>query len=203
MSYSIHFDKWGELDEAYDNLTWDEVSSSDELLTGTEQFSYWLDETYPDEGWDSVEIEKELANNEDFDISEIMEDFRDSDAFWELQDTYVPIYNYVHLLSSSPYDKEILMVAKYVGNAVIVHLNDIDADVIALTGCGMDFSDNIELAYYLLDGESPIQASQIMSLGKSAEKILKFFRRKAKGGRVTMFEIERFIDSGYEDEEEK
>ncbi len=195
MSYSIHFDKWGELDEAYDNLTWDEVSSDDKILANTEQFGYWHDGQYGFKAYISELTEE--------DLEERLEEFRDSDAFYELQDTYIPIYNYVHLLSSSPYEKEILLVAQYVGNVVVIHLNDIDADVIALTGCGMDFSDNIELAYYLLDGESPMQADQVMSLGKAAEKILLFCRRKSSEGRVTMYEIERFISNGYQDEKEK
>ena len=197
MSYSIYFDKWDQLSDEYNNLTWNEISNNDDFLSKTDAFEYWFNDVN-DKCLDSY-IQDGL-NNE---MLEQVDDFRSSDVFLDLQDSYIPIYNYVHILSSSVYDKVVLMISKYVGSIVVVHLNDIDVDVLALTCCGMDLSDNIELAYYLSDGKSPVRASEVMSLSKNAEKLLNFCRCKAENGHVSMYEIERFIDNGYQVEEEK
>jgi len=203
MSYVIHFDKWGYPDEEYRNLTWEEVCSDDAALAETEAFEYWLNENYEDEGLDASEIAQGLCSNEDFDVSELMEHFRNSDSYYEIQDGYTPIYNYVHVLMSEPTSEEILLVDKYVGNVVVVEIDSCDTCVLALTGCGMDLSDNIEMAYYLTDGESPVRASQIMSLSTEAEAMLHHFRSYAKEfGRVSPIEVSNFIKE-YNDGKEK
>ena len=187
MSYIIRFDKWNDWYVEYKNLTLDKLCSDDEAIVETKAFEYWFNNT----------------NNKDCDKLDKVEDFKQSNTFLELQNSYTPIYNYVHILGSFVNDNEVEMVSKYIGNVVIVHLNDADVDVIALTSCGMDFSDSIELAYYIIDGKSPVIAEQVLSLNEDAEKLLNFCRRRAKNGDVSMRDIERFIDSGYQLEEEK
>jgi len=203
MSYVIHFDKWSNIEEEYRNVTWEEVSSSDRAMASTEGFEWWLDENYSDYDLDIEEIKEGWSSNEDVDATDLIEEFRGSEDFYSIQDAYTPIYNYVHVLQHEPTWKEVLLVDRYVGNVVVIEIEACDMFALALTGCGMDLSDNIELAYYLTDGQSPVKASQIMSLSKKAESMLLHFRKYAKEyGRVSPNEVANFIKE-YDDGEKK
>ena len=185
MSYTIYFDKWDNTNEEYTNLTLNKLCNDDEAIVKTEVFEYWFNNTY------SKNCDK-------------LEDFKQSNTFLELQDSYTPIYNYVHILSTFVDDDKIKIISKYVSNTVIIHLNYEDVNVIALTSYGMDFSDSIELAYYIADGKSPVISNHVISLDKNTEKLLYFCRNKTKEeGAVSMYDIEKFIDNGYQVEEEK
>jgi len=198
MSYTIYFDKWCQLGEEYDNLTWSRIGDNDDLLSKTDAFEYWFDNVN-DRCLDSY-----IQDGLNDEILEQIDDFSSSDSFLELLDSYIPIYNYVHIISAYVDDDRVKMISKHIGNVVIVHINDIDVDGIALTSCGMDFSDSIELAYYIVDGESPVISNNVISLDNNAEKLLYFCRNKVKEERiVSMHDIERFVDSGYQVEEEK
>jgi len=203
MSYTIYFDKWEYPWDEYTNLSFEAISRDDDMLSRTEEFEYWFDENYGYDGLNIEEVRNGNVQDDNLRLYEIMDMFRESDSYYNLENSYTPIYNYVHILSSRPYDDAILMVEKYVGNVVVMHLNEVNADVLALTGCGMDLSDNLELAYYIMDGKSPIEAAQIMSLSKNAEYLLLFCRKKVKeNDYVSINEMKHFIDAGYVDEEE-
>jgi hypothetical protein len=180
--------------DAYENLTWNAVLNNHETLAKTESFEYWLHENYGDYNIDRKDVIDGTLESDDFTVEELISDFRDSDDFYSMEDAYVPIYNYVHILQSRPSTADVLLVDKYVGNVSIIEIFDVDTYAIALTGCGMDLSDNIELAYYVIDGVSPVKASQIMSLGREAKELLLHCRKYAKEfGRVSPMEISDFL----------
>ena len=177
MSYTIYFDKWDNTNEEYINLTLDNLCNDSEAIIKTEVFEYWFNNTYSKSG----------------DRLGKVEDFKQSNTFLELQDSYTPIYNYVHILSTFVDDNKIKVISKYVSNAIIVHLNYEDVDVIALTSCGIDFSDSIELIYYIVDGKSPVIAHYI-NLNENAKNLLNFCRNKVKEkGFIPISDIEKYI----------
>jgi len=189
MSYTIFFNEWGDLDK-YTNLTFETISSDDEDLSNTEIFEDWFEDRYGDRGLNLEDIRNGDIEDEDLRIYELVDEFRDSDAYYDLEESYAPIYNFVHILEHKPSENDILMIEKYISNVVVVYLNEVDTYALALTGCGMDLSDCIELAYYIIDGRSPVEAKQIMSLDENAKKLLLFCRKKKQ---ISFNEIKEFI----------
>ena len=59
----------------------------------------------------------------------------------------------------------------------------------------MDLSDNYALAYWLIDGYSPISVSQVMSLSDEAEKLLRWFEDtySATARRVNKRDIKNYL----------
>lgn len=197
MSYTINFDKWGDWYVEYKNLTLDKLCSDDEAIIKTEDFCHWFNDVN-DESIDSY-----IQNNLYDDVLDQVESFKQSNAFLELQNSYTPVCNNVHILSTYVDGNRVKMISKHIGNVAIVHLNDADVDAIALTSYEMDFDDSIELAYYIADGKSPVIASYVASLDENAEKLLNFCRHISENCRVSMHEINQFIDSGYQTKKEK
>ncbi len=188
MSYVIHFDRWADQEEEYANLTWDAISSTSRVLADTDQYRYWSDKEDRGTG--------DASGLTDEELEEKVEPFIQTDPYFELQNAHTPIYNYVHILSGEPCTQDILRVKKYVGNVVIVELYGPEANVIALTTCGMDLTDSIELTYYLMDGTSPVFASHIGSLRGVSEKLLLHCREYHKEhGRITTMEIDTFLQA--------
>jgi len=60
-----------------------------------------------------------------------------------------PIYNFVHLLEITPKDEDVLEVCLKT-NCSVIYDNENDKYYIALTGCGMDMSQDIAYAYLKL-----------------------------------------------------
>lgn len=201
MSYSIYFDQWGNLDK-YTNLTFETISSYDEELSRTEAFEDWFEDRYGDRGLNLEDIRNGDIEDEDLRIYELADEFRDSDAYYDLEESYAPMCNFVHILEHKPSENDILMIEKYTSSVVVVYLNEVDTYALALTGCGMDLSDNLELAYYFSDGRSPIIAQEFLSLSEEAQKICLFCRQGVKKHDwVSNYAINSFIKAGYKDEE--
>lgn len=119
----------------------------------------------------------------------------DTDWYYTLQDSYFPLYNYVHILQKDVPTRSLTICRKYVGNVVILRIDELETYVIALTAGGMDLSDNIELAYYIIDGTSPVKAAQVMNLSNEAEALLMFCREDAcKHGRTCLNNINQFLN---------
>ena len=173
MAYTIHYD-FSENFENFQNLTWDLVACDDDKLIETEEFEYF----YEDNNFD--------------DKLEALEEFKQSDAYFELSESYFPIYNYVHILKYKPDDEQIELLSKLVGNVVIVYIEELEVYGIALTTVGMDLSDHIELAYYIIDGVSPVKAGQI---DLSDKELLKYCRDVIKKeGWISLNKIQKFIE---------
>ena len=186
MSYCIYVD-WSDKfeGEGYENLSWSETEADDKLLSKTEQFDYFYDDFSDERDEDETEEEHRIS---------LVDKFKETQAFDELRETYVPMMNYMHILQDKPFEEQIQLVEKYAGVCVVIEMEDLDVCGLALTGGGMDLSDNIELAYYLTDGVSPVISRQVMSLGSTAEKLLEYCRRVVKGtGRVCHNEVKGFL----------
>ena len=108
------------------------------------------------EYFDKEEILEALNEKKFEEIYEkdIVDWFEEQDMYFEWEDRFVPIVNYIHILQSKPTEKQAQFVAQN-SNAVIVHVDEFDTYGIALTGAGMDFSDSIALAYAVVDNEIP------------------------------------------------
>ena len=101
---------------------------------------------------ENMEVSKSVLNDYDY---ESIEDFENSDSFYNWQDSYHPIYNYAHVLQHEPRAKDIKQVIEDAPNMSIIYIDEIETYCIALNGCGMDMSDSIAYAYMVLDGYVP------------------------------------------------
>ena len=155
MSYSIAYDT-NEFDEngnaRYENISWNILCNNDDFIIGAEQFLYWFEK-------ESNKDKKESIDN-----------FKNSENFYQLRDSYYPIYNYVHILQYSPSDAEILKILENAPNIAILHDEDLGVHLISLTGCGMDFSDSIAYAYMIIDRVIPkdLIPNQRLTISQSA-----------------------------------
>ena len=148
MSYSIYWNKFGS--EDFENFTVD--CMSDKVMLDSDQYNYWEDY--------SIDADDEYTEEEKLDM------FKESDAYYEFVDSFFPMMNYVHLLQFSAACDQINFLLEHDPVVAIGSITSIEADVICLTGGGMDLSDCIELAYYVIDGNSPVKCSQVMTVNK-------------------------------------
>ena len=195
MSYAIHFDKWNE-EGSFENKTLDLILEDTKRLVSTEEFKEWFFDKHEED------VETYIENNSFEDIEEESREFFYSDLYNELQDGYMPIYNFIHLLQREPSDKWINLLRELTESVSVVYIEDMDAHFIALLGCGMDMSDCIEIAYYVLDGVSPVKASQIMSLSENVKNLLLYCREYAeKNGSIYFNKIKEFVENDYKEVE--
>jgi len=113
----------------------------------------------------------------------------------------IEVINEIEVLQNKPTDKQIELVEKYAPVASVIHEYNLDFYGLGLRGCGMDLSEYLELAYYIIDGVSPIKARSIMSLSGKAKELLEFCRDTVKkDGSVSFYEIQDFLtkDKGEE-----
>jgi hypothetical protein len=182
MAYAVNIN-FGEIDDV-ENLT---VSYMDDITLGAHQeFNDWWEENYG-------------TVCDDYDPYRFVEDFRSSMQYYDLIDSYYPIIDVLHILQEKLDEETTNLITKYVSSVALFRVHSLDVDGIALLGCGMDMSEYIELAYYICDGTSPIQAHQIMSLPAKQKDLLLWFREvratKPINGRVTRYEMHRYLDS--------
>lgn len=173
MSYCINYDFSSKLEsEDYTNMSLEALEDDEADIIKTYEFEYFYEE-HADLNEDEEDEEDEEERK-----MKLLEEFRHSSAYYEMRDSLCPIMNFMHILQYTPTYEAISRVNKYARNCVIIYVEKLDTYGIALTGGGMDLSDNIELAYYLTDGESPIKCSQVMSLSGEAEKLLETYRKR-------------------------
>jgi hypothetical protein len=68
------------------------------------------------------------------------------------EDDGYPIYNYAYPLHRDHFNEETVLEICEVTNCTVVYSNQQDKYFLALTGCGMDMSQDIALAYLIADG---------------------------------------------------
>ena len=183
MGYCVNYNFGEKLEhEDYENLSWDVFEDDDINLINTDHFNYFYND-YKDE---------DEEDEEEYKLS-LIDDFKESQAYWELKETFFPMMNYIHILQHTPTGDRIDIVNKYADVCVVVSIEELDIQGLALTGGGMDLSDRLELAYYILDGVSPITSSDI-TMGKKSTKLLKHCREIAKKtGSISFNEICEFL----------
>lgn len=92
---------------------------------------------------------------------ELREDWED-----DLRDPTDPIYNYIYPLEIEPTDEKILAVSLKTNCCVLLNTEN-DTYFLSLTGCGMDMSQDIALAYVLLERWIPTDLLKEVSKQKS------------------------------------
>lgn len=128
------------------------------------------------------------------DIEEIIEGFIDYFNENNIGERYDPMMSYAHVLSSEHVSNDSLeLLEQYTPNIAILHIGKGNINVISLTAGGTDLSSEIELAYYFVDGKSPISASFI-DLSDDAKDIYDFCKNRVKErGFVNTATINEFI----------
>lgn len=99
---------------------------------------------------------------------ESIEEFEESDSFYEWQDKKHPIYNFAHVLQYEPTSEQVQLIHKNAPNMSIIYVHEIETYLIALNACGMDLSDSIAYAYMIIDNKVPksMIPQQRMTLSK-------------------------------------
>lgn len=175
MSYQIYYSfqnqkAW----EDITNYTLKFLSEPDNLIH-TEYFqAFYEDYSYGDPMmWEKEGFEDE----EDFKLWLAKNKFLASEYFNEMESCYYPQFNYLHVLQNNSIpDKAIELCCKLTPDVVLVHSDELDTNFIALRSIGTDLSDQIELAYYIVDGVAPERAHDIFTLSEEAKKLLLDFR---------------------------
>ena len=73
------------------------------------------------------------------------------DYYEENIDGYEPIYNYIHILETTNQDEDLILEVALKTNCCVLYDSEEEKNYIALTGCGMDMSQDIGLAYLILE----------------------------------------------------
>ena len=68
------------------------------------------------------------------------------------EDEGYPIYNFAYPLFRDQIDDQVILRVCEETNCTVVYSNERDKYYLALTGCGMDFTQDIALAYLIADG---------------------------------------------------
>ena len=124
----------------------------------------------------------------------LIEKFENSDFLYDLEADYTPMVNYLHILQNTPTNQQVEAVIHYAPTISIIYIDKLDTYCLGLRGCGMDLSEYLELAYYIIDGISPIKARNIMSLSDEAKELLEFCRKTAENyGNVAFCKIQEFL----------
>jgi hypothetical protein len=91
---------------------------------------------------------------------EIISLFIDSTYYYDFLYNKVPILHYGHILATKDKitNKDLELVQDHT-SVNVWYIDELDVNVLTLTGYGVDMSDQLELAYLIIDGWSPIKSS--------------------------------------------
>jgi len=181
------------------NKSIEELDSNDEAIKCESYFHEWIAYQFGRnvsfESLMEIDDEDEFLDKTDSnanDMNELIELYRGSEDYYDAIDSYHPMENYAHVLSSEVDSESVFYCLQFASNATILHLDLLDVDVIVMNGTGMDLSDVAELAYYLCDGFSPFISREIHSVDKN---LLLFCRKRvSENGYVSLDAIKEFLD---------
>jgi hypothetical protein len=194
MGYSIDLEL---NDECVDNLTIENFS--DEFIIDTDSFACWFDDNVDIDDfceYDDNDNIIALTNDEIIALKiENVEEFKGSDSYYSFMDDYGSMSNTLQILQIEPQKEDIRLVTKYCSNVSLFFANELNVFGISNNGCGMDLSDNFALAYWIIDGYSPIDVSQVMSLSDEAEKLLRWFEAtyKENNRKVSRYDMNKYL----------
>jgi len=127
----------------------------------------------------SIDEFREFVKENNYDnLIDAWEEFIQTDEYYYLEDSSIPMVNYVHILQQEPLTESVELLFKLTHTAQYYYIEIIDAHVIGLTGAGADLSEYIELAYWLADGYSPIEANDITFLDEDVKKLILWCRKE-------------------------
>ncbi len=106
------------------------------------------------------------------------EEIESDDFMLEAEERFNPIHNCHHLLQGRPLEISVAFVTTKIPGVVVSAFDEIEAFTISLTSSGMDMSESVELAYYILDGISPVRASNIYYLPDDLKELLLWCREQ-------------------------
>jgi hypothetical protein len=148
MGYTISLNEFFKSENMLDSLLTNRVTLSD-----------------VEEYWDLDDYTK-LSEDE------IVSLFKDSDDYYNFIYNKVPILHYGHILATKDKitNKDLELVQDHT-SVNVWYIDELDVNVLTLTGYGVDMSDQLELAYLIIDGWSPIKSSDTNpTLDKYREK---------------------------------
>ena len=149
------------------------VKGNIELLSEYYEFQYFLENEY---GTSNIE---QIIKERDVTFKEIVDEFERTDSYYEFIENFELMMCHVHITQYTPSNEEIELLIKHCPSVVWLELEGVFQGL-GITGAGMDFSDSLELAYYIVDRKSPIEASQRLSVGEKEWKVILKMREAVK-----------------------
>jgi hypothetical protein len=134
------------------------VKNNKDLLLKYSEFTYFLEDEFGTTDMDKI------IDEQNIDFKDIVDRFELTDAYYEFTENFEPMMCHVHITQYSPSDKELELLERHCSAVVWLELDGVFQGI-GLTGVGIDFSDSLELAYYIIDRESPIRATQQLTIG--------------------------------------
>ena len=108
---------------------------------------------------------------------EALDQFRNTDEFYTMEEFFEVAMQEQHVLQSKRItEDEIHMVHELCSGVVVVYHDEMDIYTVAISSGGSDVSDSIELAYRIIDGESPFVATSGIGLHDSKKIVLSYYQ---------------------------
>jgi len=176
MGYTIYADYGLLIELGSENLEINALEKDKDKIMSLCEFKEFIEHRY-DKKYDLV-----IDELEEDEKQKAIDDFMKSEYWYEYVDSMrYPMYNAHHVLQTSnpEYELPIFMELK-IPAVTINNIYKLDANVLSLIGAGMDFSESLELAYYVFDGVSPVKANNVYYLNDKLKELLLFCREKVK-----------------------
>jgi len=121
------------------------------------------------------------------------------------EDEYYEGYmtNKVHILQYNPSSEEVELVKEFVENVDIIYINPLDVYAIAIDGCGMNLGPDVEMAYLIVDGESPIKEDPYYFSDEKKEWLRKLREDAYDAKKEMMKVLEEKREAELEEEEDE
>jgi hypothetical protein len=158
--YTIRYN-FEEKFDMFENLTANTAFDKDVIIEDKEFLEY-----LENQGYERDEIEE--INIDDL-IEKYLEDYGYNDKFF-------PMIDYAHILQYEPKEEQIKKILDLLPDISVVYLKDLDSYALTLNACGSDLSYQLEAAYYLIDGISPIKSNCIPN--DEVKELIETFRNK-------------------------
>jgi len=120
------------------------------------------------------------------------------------EDKYYEGYmtNKVNILQYEPSNEEVELVREFVENVDIIHINPLDTYAIAIRGCGMSLGPDVEMAYLIVDGVSPIEEEPYYFSDEKKEWLMKLREDAGNAKKEMLKMLEEKREAELEEEEE-
>ena len=157
------------------NLSKQLLLEDDEYVRTTEGYVTFLEMCAPKEEDESLRDYSAV----------VMENFRDSEAFYQLEEDFEIPMQEQHILQTKEISlKHVKLVEEFCTNVVIVTHGKLDTYCIAMTGGGTSLAKSIELAYRIIDGESPFSSDSNVGVSTEGAEALTYYRDYVTPGNV-------------------
>jgi len=180
MSYTINLCEMKELCSISDSdmsyKTIEIIKGNIKLLSEYYEFQYFLEQEY-----DTTDVDK-IIEERNVTLKEIIDEFERTDSYYDFVENFEPMMCHIHITQYAPSNEEIELLINHCPGVVWLELEGIFQGL-GMTGAGMDFSDTLELAYYIVDRKSPIEASQRLTVGEKEWEVILKMREAVRNGK--------------------